>query len=425
MIGWMFDQAAAWLAAFVADSLNAIWALLAATLFHLPDVTGLPQVAAVSARALAVVNTAFVLAIMTVGIVVMTRHTVQAQYGAAELAPRLVIGLVAANFATEICRAIITTANAVVEALTGDGIASTASLSQLLRVVTGALSDPAAALLTTLVALIIVILLALLLVGWIARFAALIVTVGVAPAALACHALPWTEAIAADLVADHGRVGRDRRPAGRRPAHLAGDLPRPGREPARLRPPERPDRPVEPDRHRGPALGHRPHPRPGPPPPHPRRHPTQPGRHRRPVRRRPPTHPRPRPGPVPRPRRGGRGWAGRPGTPRGGSPGTPPPGPSRPSGPAGGGPRRPLPPRPTAPRPGARPGTGRRPAAPAAPAGSPRLSPGQPAAPPTSPTSRPGPATPRTSRAPRVPRPVPARPVPSPTPARTPPRRTR
>lgn len=197
MIGWMFDQAAAWLAAFVADSLNAIWALLATTLFHLPDVTGLPQVAAVSARALTVVNTAFVVAIMVAGIVVMTRHTVQARYGTADLAPRLVIGLVTANFATPICRAIITTANALVQALTGEGIASTASLAHLLRVVRGALTNPAAALLTTLVGLIIDILLGLLLVGWIARFAALIVAVGIAPAALACHGLPWTEPIAA------------------------------------------------------------------------------------------------------------------------------------------------------------------------------------------------------------------------------------
>ncbi|MBL8932359.1 MAG: hypothetical protein JNL54_19730 [Kineosporiaceae bacterium] len=193
----MFDQAAAWLASFVADSLNAIWALLATTLFHLPDVTGLPQVAAVSARALTVVNTAFVVAIMVVGIVVMTRHTVHARYAAADLAPRLVIGLVAANFATPICRAIIITANALVQALTGEGIASTASLAHLLRVVQGALTNPAAALLTTLVGLIIDILLGLLLVGWIARFAALIVAVGIAPAALACHGLPWTEPIAA------------------------------------------------------------------------------------------------------------------------------------------------------------------------------------------------------------------------------------
>jgi hypothetical protein len=196
MMGWLFDQATAWLLGFTRDTLNQTWALLVATLFHLPDVTGLPQVAAVSGRALAIVNTGFVVVIMIVGVVVMTRDTVQSQYSLAELAPRMVIGLVAANFAPTICQAITTTANALVEALTGQGIASERSLAALLRVVTGALTNPTSALLVTLIGLTIDVLLALLLVGWIARFVALIVAVGVAPAALACHALPWTEPIA-------------------------------------------------------------------------------------------------------------------------------------------------------------------------------------------------------------------------------------
>jgi hypothetical protein len=196
MIGWMFDQAVAWLLGFTRDTLNTIWRLLAATLFQLPDVTRLPQVAALSSRSLTVVNTCFVLVIMAAGILVMTRDTVQARYGVAELAPRLVIGFIAANFATPICRAVIDVANSLVLALTGQGIASDQALTQLLRVLTAALYDPTSALLVTLIGLVINVLAMMLLIGWIARFAALIVAVGVAPAALACHALPWTETIA-------------------------------------------------------------------------------------------------------------------------------------------------------------------------------------------------------------------------------------
>lgn len=196
MIGWMFDQAVAWLLGFTRDTLNTVWRLLAATLFQLPDVTGLPQVAALSGRSLTVVNTCFVVVVMAAGVMVMTRDTVQARYGLAELAPRLVIGFVAANFATPICRAVIDVANALVLALTGQGIASDQTLTQLLRVLTAALNDPTSALLVTLIGLVINVLVTMLLIGWIARFAALIVAVGVAPAALACHALPWTEPIA-------------------------------------------------------------------------------------------------------------------------------------------------------------------------------------------------------------------------------------
>ncbi len=52
----MLDGALGWLTAMVRDTLNAVWALLAATVFHLPDVTRLPQVVALSGRALIVVN---------------------------------------------------------------------------------------------------------------------------------------------------------------------------------------------------------------------------------------------------------------------------------------------------------------------------------------------------------------------------------
>ena len=196
MIGWMFDQAVTWLLGFTRDTLNTVWRLLAATLFQLPDVTRLPQVTALSGRSLTVVNTGFVLVIMAAGVVVMTRDTVQARYGVAELAPRLVIAFIAANFATPICLAFIDLANALVFALTGQGIASDQALAQLLRVLTAALNDPTSALLVTLIGLVLNVLVMMLLIGWIARFAALIVAVGVAPAALACHALPWTEPIA-------------------------------------------------------------------------------------------------------------------------------------------------------------------------------------------------------------------------------------
>ncbi|MBK6873844.1 MAG: hypothetical protein IPG94_21410 [Kineosporiaceae bacterium] len=118
------------------------------------------------------VNTGFVLALMAAAIVVMAGDSLPVRYGVADLLPRLVIGLVAANFATPVVRGIITTANTLVVALTGEGIASERSLGQLFRVVTSALTNPVSALLTTLVGLIINVLLAMLLVGWITRFAA-------------------------------------------------------------------------------------------------------------------------------------------------------------------------------------------------------------------------------------------------------------
>jgi hypothetical protein len=196
MIGWMLGGAVDWILSAVRDTLNAVWKLLAATLFHLPDVTGLTQVQALTSRSLLVVNTCYVLAIVLTGLAVMTHGTLQIRYGASELLPRLVIGLGAANFAVPVCTTITTTANALVLALTGQGIATDASLGQVLALISKELTDPVAALLVAVIGVILIVLVLMLLAGWISRFIALILLCGIAPVALACHGSPWTEGAA-------------------------------------------------------------------------------------------------------------------------------------------------------------------------------------------------------------------------------------
>jgi hypothetical protein len=139
---WIFGAALSWLTGAIQDSLNRLWALLTQTLFFTPDVTTLPQVQALTSRSLLVVNSAFVLVIMTAGVIGMTHGTVQVRYRVADLAPRLVIGFGLANFAVPICQWVITAANTLVTALTGDGIASPTAFAALLRVVNSALMNP-------------------------------------------------------------------------------------------------------------------------------------------------------------------------------------------------------------------------------------------------------------------------------------------
>ena len=191
----MLDGALGWLSRMVRDTLNAVWALLAATVFHLPDVTRLPQVVALSGRALVVVDAAFVLVIMLTGLVVMSAGW-QSRYGAGELVPRLVLAFAAANFATTICQVIISGTNTLVQALTGAGIASNDSLKQLLRIILAQLSGPVSALLGAVLGLILVVLVLMLVVGWIARVFLLVLLCGIAPLALALHATPWSDPLA-------------------------------------------------------------------------------------------------------------------------------------------------------------------------------------------------------------------------------------
>ncbi|MEV4517132.1 hypothetical protein AB0K00_50275 [Dactylosporangium sp. NPDC049525] len=184
----------------VLASLNALWDLLASTVFENPDVTTLPQVAAFADTSLQMVNACYVVAWLWVAVLVLGRDTIQSRFGVGELVPRLIIGLIAANFALPVCSGAIATANAVTAALTGQDVSSPESM-RLLRsmtiesVGTQQQRSPEAVLLL-LLALLITVLVGLMLVQWVTRVGLLIVVVGVAPIALALHGTPQTEGVA-------------------------------------------------------------------------------------------------------------------------------------------------------------------------------------------------------------------------------------
>src|SRR4051794_17343450 len=196
MAGWLLNEAISWLAEAIQVTLTALWGLLASTAFTTPDVGTLPQVPAITGKAMVIVNAGFILAIITAGIMVMTNGIVQSRYGVGELLPRLVIGWIAANFAIPLCRNVIQFANALTEALTGDGVTSQGSLARLQQVSFDSLNNPPSALLAVIIGLIIAVLTGMLLITSIVRMGVLIILVGVSPLALACHATPFTDGAA-------------------------------------------------------------------------------------------------------------------------------------------------------------------------------------------------------------------------------------
>jgi hypothetical protein len=198
MFDWFFDSVLGWLGTAVAGSIQALWSLLAATLLASPDVTASPQVMTLSARSLVVANTCYVLVILVAGVLVMTRETVQVRYGIAELAPRVVIGLVAANLATPLCRGLIGLGNALTDALTDGPVAGPGAGQQMTTTITAALNDGLgpAKLLVVVITILVVALTAMLLSTSLVRIGVLIVLTGLAPAALACHGLPQLDGVA-------------------------------------------------------------------------------------------------------------------------------------------------------------------------------------------------------------------------------------
>jgi hypothetical protein len=192
-MSWLFNAAIDWLTHLILDGLNALWSLLLQTALNIPNVTTLPQVQDITKTSLVVVNICFVLMILAVGVVVMGKETVQTRYGLAELGPRLVIGFIAANVSTLLCDKLITFANALTFALAGETVASDGSFSHLRDTVHASLTSGPVAVVALVFAVILSVLTALMMVQWLVRLGVLVVLVGIAPCALACHATPWTE----------------------------------------------------------------------------------------------------------------------------------------------------------------------------------------------------------------------------------------
>ena len=195
MISFMMAGLVAWLVAQAITSLDAATDIWPDSLFTMPDITALPQVAALSGRSLWVVNTSFVLFVIAAGIITMTYGPVQVRYSIKELAPRLIVGFVAANFAIPLCQALVMIANALTEALADQQITGHGVLVSLRNLLIAS-TEESSGLLVAVVAVLLVVLVFMLLFGWLTRIALMVILIAIAPAALACYALPYTEGAA-------------------------------------------------------------------------------------------------------------------------------------------------------------------------------------------------------------------------------------
>ena len=197
MADWLMDGVVGWLAERVEGLLGGLVAFLTATVFTSPDVTVFPQVQLLAGRSALVVSTGFVLAIIAAGAVAMTHGSVQAQYGVRELLPRLVFGFVVSHFGGQLCQLLITTANALTHAMVDQAAAGPRAAEYVRARIAAASTDPSAGVLAVVIGLLIVVLMYTLLASWIVRIGVLIVLAAIAPVALACYCLPYTQPAAA------------------------------------------------------------------------------------------------------------------------------------------------------------------------------------------------------------------------------------
>jgi hypothetical protein len=143
---------------------------------------------------LGLANTGYVLLITAGGVLLMTNETLQARYTVKDVAPRLVVGMVASNTSLLLVTLGIQAANALSRALLGPGIDPAQAEATLKAVLVFPL-DGANTLL--LVAGVVVVGLAVVLAAsYVLRVAVLIALTVAAPLVLACHGLPQTEVVA-------------------------------------------------------------------------------------------------------------------------------------------------------------------------------------------------------------------------------------
>ena len=120
----------------------------------------------------------------------MGYETVQVSTSAKEIAPRLVLGLAAANLSLILTSHAVSLANGLAAALAGQGASPQAAGAALANTIRNSISTGGIFLI--LLALVAVILALVLAVTYVLRLMAVILLTAVAPLALACYALPQT-----------------------------------------------------------------------------------------------------------------------------------------------------------------------------------------------------------------------------------------
>ena len=193
---WL-DTMLNWLSGGLLSAFDAIFALLAHGLLLTPDVTGLPQVRALTGKSIWVVDGVFVLFFVAAGVLqIVSGGDERARYTIKDLAPRLVVGFVAAHFSYLLCSQAITLADGLTGAVSGDTISGATAFNAVKAQVKGSIQAYPSPLLLVIMLVLITVLLGMVAVGLLARIGVLIVLTAAAPLGLACHALPQLEGIA-------------------------------------------------------------------------------------------------------------------------------------------------------------------------------------------------------------------------------------
>lgn len=192
--GMVEDAITGFLGSLVEQVMKPVREMLADTLLATPDVTSQGDVKQLWTTMLGITGGLYVLFVTAGGITVMGYEAVQARYALKQIAPRLLMGMVAAATSLTVMGKAIGLSNAVAHAIMATDMSDAAqgAIKRALPLPT----NPSSELLLVILGLVAGVLVLATLIGFLVRVAVMALLAVCAPLALACHAHPLADPIA-------------------------------------------------------------------------------------------------------------------------------------------------------------------------------------------------------------------------------------
>ncbi|AGP58357.1 hypothetical protein [Streptomyces rapamycinicus] len=197
VVGWIVDGINAAITVFfkglVTKALNPLLDLLGKTLLSTPTLDQLPRIGELWSNSWHIMLACYGMLIMIAGIVVMAYQSVQTHYSIKEIAPRIVLGFLAAALSLFVANKAIATTNALSRAVLSEGVDEDSAAKTLRNLILNSING---GIFVIFMQVFIAGMLVALLVTYAVRVALTMIMVAGAPLALMCHALPQTDGIA-------------------------------------------------------------------------------------------------------------------------------------------------------------------------------------------------------------------------------------
>jgi len=179
-----------WFAGLVKSAVNPLLSLIGQTALSTPQPDSIPAVRTLWSTGLGIADACYALLVLIGGIIVMSHETLQTSYSAKEIAPRIVLGFIAANLSMVLMTRAVELANGLSAAFTAGGVDPQTAATSLMTTLGNAVSN-GGIFLILLAAAGVVLALVLALV-YVIRLMAVVLLAGAAPVLLALYALPQT-----------------------------------------------------------------------------------------------------------------------------------------------------------------------------------------------------------------------------------------